>query len=253
MGLVRCPCLMKYVFCALMAMVLLLNSCIDGEEEIFVHANGSASLRVKYQVPGMIFSAEDADELVALVGEEVGGNEALRLVTNRVDSEKGQRVIRIEVETDSVMELDGMFDEISPQGGVEQSKTDKLWRCLLGKMDVKVDGLSVGITRKVDLEPLLNEYLGEKSASLLGESEFRYAIHLPETVEQSNAHEMTAGGRTLKWRYKLSECKKKPIVMDLQVPILLPWWVKAGACGLVLLALGGGYVFFQKRSKKRIA
>jgi hypothetical protein len=245
---------MKYVFCSLMAMLLLLlNSCIDGEEEIFVHADGSASMKVKYQVPGIIFSAEDADELVAIVAEEIGGNDALRLITNRVDTEKGVRVIHIEVETDSVMELDGMFDDVSPQGGVERSKTDKLWRCLLGTMDVKVEGLSAGITRKVDLEPLLNEYLGAKSASLLGESEFRYAIHLPETVEQSNAHEVTAGGRTLKWRYKLSECKKKPIVMDLQVPISLPWWVKAGACGLVLLALGGGDVFFQKRSKKRIA
>jgi len=237
-----------------MAMVLLLlNSCIDGEEEVFVHADGSASMKVKYQVPGMIFSAEDADELVAIVGEEVGGNDALRLITNRVDTEKGVRIIRIEVETDSVMELDGMFDGISPQGGVEQSKSDKLWRCLLGNMDVNVEGLSVGITREVDLEPLLNQYLGKKSASLLGESEFRYAIHLPETVGQSNAHEVTAGGQTLKWRYKLSECKKKPIVMDLQVPISLPWWVKTGACGLVLLVLGGGYVFFQKRSKKRIA
>lgn len=245
---------MKYVICALMAMLLLLlNSCIDGEEEIFVNADGSASMKVKYQVPGMIFSAEDADELVAIVADEVGGNESLRLVTNRVDTEKGQRIIHIEVETDSVMELDGMFDEVSAQAGVEQSKTDKLWRCLLGKMDVNVEGLSAGIIRKVDLEPLLNEYLGEKSASLLGESEFRYAIHLPETVTESNAHEVTADGRTLKWRYKLSECKKKPIVMDLQVPISLPWWVKMGAGVFVLLVLAGGYVFFQKRSKKRIA
>lgn len=248
------PSSMKYVFCSLMSMMLLLlNSCIDGEEEIFVNADGSASMKVKYQVPGMIFSAKDADELVALVGKEVGSHAGLRLVTNRVDSEKGQRIIRIEVETDAVMELDGMFDDVSPEDDAEQSKTDQLWRCLLGEMEVNVDGLSVGVIRKVDLAPLLNEYLGEKSASLLGESEFRYVIHLPEAVKQSNAHEVTADGRTLKWRYKLRECKKKPIVMDLQVPISLPWWVKAGACGLVLLTLAGGYVFFRKRSKKRIA
>lgn len=245
---------MKYVICALMAMLmLLLNSCIDGEEEIFVNADGSASMKVKYQVPGMIFSAENADELVAIVADEVGGNEALRLITNRVDTEKGQRIIHIEVETDAVMELDGMFDAVSPQAVVEQSKTDKLWRCLRGNMNVKVEGLSAGITRRVDLEPLLNEYLGERSVSLLGESEFRYTIHLPETVEHSNAHEVTDDGRTLKWRYKLSECKKKPIMMDLQVPISLSRWVKLGAGSLVLLVLGGGYLFFQKRSKKRIA
>ena len=51
---------MKYLIFALMAMMMLaLNSCIDGEEEIVISADGSASMKVKYQVPGMIFSAED--------------------------------------------------------------------------------------------------------------------------------------------------------------------------------------------------
>ena len=246
---------MKYLFCFLLALLpMFLSSCkIDGEEEITVREDGSAHLTMRYEVPGMIFSDKAANDLVATLDKELGNQEDVRLITNRVDLEKGQRVIHIEFEVDAGADLDGLLDEpdaSSDTGGGGEQKSDKMLRAIVGELSAQIEGLSVGVTRKVNLEPLLDEYIGKQGASMLGDFEFRYTVHLPMAVEQSNAHQVLDGGKTLKWRYFLREMKQEPIVMAGTVPIPLPWWVYAlvglALCLVLSLIFWGCKKFRQK-------
>jgi len=240
---------MKYAFFSLLAIVLtLLNSCIDGEEEVFIKADGSARVKAVYRVPGMIFSAEDAEELRTNITEEVGKEKHLKLLTNTVEKENGTRVITVELEIDNMMELEGALAVHTP--GVKPSKADKMLHAIMGNITVTLRGLSADLTREVDLASLLEGQLGRSGAAMLGESEFRYTVHLPEAVEESNAHTVENGGLTLKWRYRLSECLQKPIVLHMVAPIPLPWWIYAvGIVVLLLLALGV-WKFVRSRARR---
>lgn len=247
---------MKYLFFSLMAMLtLVLTGCkIDGEEEITIHDDGSAHLKMRYEVPGVFLSAQAADQLIATFDNELGHKDHLNLITNRVDYQKGQRIIHLEFEVDAEADLDGLLevDDGGDDGGGEK-KSDQLLEAIVGDLDAKIEGLSVGITRKVNLQPLLDEYMGKKSATMLGDFEFRYILHLPKSAEQNNAHQVMDGGKTLKWTYLLREMKKKPILMTVTAPIPIPWWIYAGVgfAGCLILA----FVFWgvKKFRQKSIA
>ena len=235
---------MKYVIFSVLALVVvLLNSCIDGEEEVWIRGDGSARIKAVYHVPGVLFSAEDATALVKSIHDEMQKEESIKVITNRVERKEGYRVITIELETDDMMGLDEALSKNKPGEGSQ--KSDKMLNAILGEMHVVQDGLRVRFQRRVDLAPLLDG----KSPTMLGDSEFRYIIHLPKAAESNNAHVVEDGGRTLRWIYKLGETKQKPIVLEMVAPIPLPWWVY-GAGGLVVVLLVAGGVFLWRRSRQ---
>ena len=121
---------------------------------------------------------------------------------------------------------------------------------IVGSITVKMHGLSAALTREVDLGPLLDEHLGQNGASILGDSEFRYTVHLPEAAESTNAHELTNSGRTLKWFFKLSECKAKPIKLTMVAPVPLPWWLYALICLVLLLLVWGAWKLVALKSRR---
>jgi hypothetical protein len=238
----------RVLFSLLALVVFLLNSCIDGEEEVFIEADGSARVKAVYRVPGMLFSVEDAEELKTNIIEEVEKQKHLKLITNRVDKENGNRIVTIEIETDDMMALEGALAEHTP--GVNPSKADKMLHAIMGNITVSLHGLSADFSREVDLRPMLEENLGKGSATILGDSEFRYIVHLPKAVEQSNAHFIENGGKTLKWAYKLRECAQKPILLKMVAPIPLPWWVYAVVTVVLLLLVWGAWKWVALKSRR---
>lgn len=231
---------MKQVLILFLALLpMLLSSCIEGDEEIFLNADGSARMKAVYSLPAIIFSDKDAAKLQAQITKEIGEEERVNLLTNKVERVNGKQVITIEVETADLLELEDLIDEESDSDDEKGSKSEQILDTLLGEFAFRREGLGAGVNRKVDLEPLLDKFVGERWPSMLGDSEFRYTIHFPEAVKVSNAHEVTNGGRTVKWRYKLSECREKPIELDMVASIPVPWWVYAGLAVVVILLILG--------------
>ena len=226
---------MRGLFCCLLALgAILLGGCIDGQEEIFIGADGTARVKAIYRMPAMIFSEKDGEDLKATIDQEVGGHENLKLITNKVEKENAERVITLEIQTDDLMAL----GEVLPEhpSDEEVSNADKIWHVIVGRIKVNMAGLSVTMSRDVDLGPLLDEHLGKSSATLLGDAQFRYTIHLPEAAETSNAHEVVNEGRTLKWIYNLSECGKNPISLTMVAPMQWPLWIY-GVAAVLLMAI----------------
>lgn len=217
-------CLIRVLFGLAFAM---LSACIDGEEEITLGADRSARVKAVYRIPSLLLSAEDAEDLRASIQSEVGKEANLRLVTNRVEKQNGKRVITLEIETDDVMGLDGTLGQHDPE--LTKSKGDKILHAIVGRIMINLNGLSAGLTREVDLSPLLAEYLGSNGSSMLGDSEFRYTVHLPEPAQSSNAHQVLNDGATLKWTHKLIDCREKPIRLMMKTSIPIPWWAYVAA------------------------
>jgi len=244
---------MKYLFVIVVSVwAVLLSSCIEGEEKIVIRKDGSTHLKMRYQVPGVIFSAKDGQELVEILDKELGHQEHLTLVTNQVTLERGVRIISIEIDTEPGADLNGLLESPNDEGE-EEGKSSKMLHALIGDISTQVDGLSVGVVRNVNLQPLLDEYVGKNSATLLGDSQFSYTVCLPEPVLETNADEVSADGKVLKWRYRLSDTKKRPISMRLVAAIPIPWWVYTIGGVLVLLVIGGLVAWVKKIRKKSVA
>jgi len=240
---------MRFLVWIILALALpMLNSCIDGEEEIFLGADRSARVKAVYRIPSVLLSAEDAQDLRESIQSEVGKEENLRLITNRVEKQNGKRVIILEIETDDVTSLDGTLGQHDPS--LKKSKGDKILHAIVGRIMINLDGLSADLTREVDLSPLLDEYLGSKSASMLGDSEFRYTVQIPEPAESSNAHQISNDGRTLKWTHKLIDCREKPIRLMMRTSIPIPWWAYA-VVALLLAGIAGAIYLIVRRKSPR--
>ena len=111
-----------------------IQACIEGDEDVWIEADGSAKIRATYRVPAMLLSAKDAEEFKQSVESGIGENPNLRLITNRVDQEKGQRIIRLEIETDNIAELKSLgVDEGSD---VAQTKSGKMLNAILGTIHI---------------------------------------------------------------------------------------------------------------------
>lgn len=234
---------------------LLCQSCIEGDEEIFLNADGSARLRAVYTLPALLFTDQDAAEMQAKIAKEIGEEDKIKLLENTVRRVDGRQVITIEVETGDMVKLEDIIDDLAKTGsGADEekdSKSEQALDALLGEFAFRREGLDAGINRKVDLTPLLEKYLGQKGPAMLGDSEFRYTIHFPKAVKSSNAHEVLDGGKTLRWRYKLSECADRPIELDMVAPLPLPWWIYAAAGAVAVALLAGGWLLLRARAGRR--
>lgn len=226
---------------------VLLGGCLDGQEEMFIGKDGTARVRAVYRVPAAIFSAGDAEQLRKTIAEEIGDHEHLELITNTAGEENGERVITLEIKTDDVMALENALPRHAP--GEKISRADRIWHTLVGKVSVGMEGLSVSMSRDVNLGPVLEKHLGKNGAALMGDAEFRYVIHLPEAAQTSNAHEIVNDGRTLRWTYRLRECGSKPIELRFVAPVPVPWWAYALIALLfVVIAWGVRAVVVRLRS-----
>ncbi|MFK7910985.1 MAG: hypothetical protein AB8F34_10360 [Akkermansiaceae bacterium] len=236
---------------SLVVLCLVIQACIHGEEDVWIEADGSARVKATYRVPAMLLSAKEAEAFKQTVESEIGANKNLSLITNRIDREKGERVIRLEISTDDVTELENMTVDHEP--GVVRTKSDKILHAILGTIELEMDGLNARLKREVDLNPLLEEYLGNNAAAMLSDAEFRYSVHVPKAVASSNAHSVSDDGRVLRWRYGLAELKGQPIVMQMTAPVPLPWWVYAAAGLLVALLLWAAWLLLSRSRNKREA
>jgi len=157
-----------FLFLALLSM--LLSSCIEGDEEIFLNADGSARLKAVYSLPALIFSDEDALQMQAQIAKEIGEEEKVNLLTNTIERVKGKQVITIEVETADLLQLEDLIDDgdgdDTGSGDDEGSKSEQVLNALLGKFAFQREGLNADINRKVDLAPLLEKYLGERGPAM---------------------------------------------------------------------------------------
>ena len=80
---------MKYLLNALLCVaLLLLSGCIDGDEEIFLRADGGARVLAIYRVPTLLLSVQDAEDLRSSIEKEVGSSKISNCLPIRLKSKR---------------------------------------------------------------------------------------------------------------------------------------------------------------------
>ena len=241
----------RFFAVVMVACALSLVSCIEGDEEVFLYADGSGRVVAEYRVPGVLISAEDGVSLQESIRAAVAASEDLELVSSEVVMEEGFRVISMEISSSDVRGLGALGGGEDNDGGLgeEGDKSGDLLAAIIGEMKLGQRGLVLNLQRDVDLSAVLGRYFGEGALSQMGDSMFRYRLHLPSAARSSNAHAVSNGGKTLQWEYRLADSREVPMSMAVQMAMALPWWVYAiGGLVVVVLVvvLAGGVVAWRK-------
>ena len=223
---------------------LLLQSClIEGEEEIWIKADGAGKIRIQYTIP---------TQMIKTMGNPDAYTRAIRDIDERED---GAKITELSFEKVGKQSLFGgstrfilkaEFDDIqqffelvgrNEEGFVSETgaDTDKL-ETIVGDIDLEMNFSRLQAERTVSLEKLLPETI-HKFPNALGQSSFSYIYHLPLPIEETNAHHISEDRRTVKWKFLLKDHVTKPLILRLETSIPLPWWFIAIITILALIVI----------------
>lgn len=203
--------------------VLLISSCLDGQEEFWFERDGSGRLEVEYQLPVFAVAAMGGEaKLENVVRDFFSKQKGIVLDDFVHEKSEAQSVIRIKAHFDSVIELVKLFD--TSAGESSGSLPDPM-RKLLGNIVIVRDGMSVDFKRSIDPSGIIGSGLLAPSREQMEGHHLHYTMHLPSKATSSNAHEVLDDGRTLVWRYPLAEALEHPVETNFIAPIPIPAWL----------------------------
>jgi hypothetical protein len=221
----------------------LLASCIDGREEIWLHADGSGRAEVSYSLPAAAAKLQGGDTGVQRMIEGFLKDTPAISTSNCEVTTVGDRMhIRVQTTFDSALEL----KDISM--GAALNKLPSSATGLTGDFKVDVRGLTVDFSRTIKAGEALPG-AGFMPVSRFKDRQLTYIIHLPEAATDSNATRIEDSGRTLVWDFPLAVAIQGPVVTRFTAPVPLPRWAAAtGWVSAALVVLLAGRKLFRRKA-----
>jgi hypothetical protein len=223
---------MRYIFRMLAPVVaVLLVSCIDGREEIWLNADGSGRADITYDLPAAAAGFKGGEDGVRkMLGDFLKSTPALKNPTFEVTTHDGRLKIHVQTSFASALEL----KDLSKSSSMEKLPSSASG--LTGYTTVNVDGLTVDFARTIDAGSAL------PGSFFLPASQFEnrglsYIIHLPGPAIDSDATRTEDEGRTLIWDFPLTQAIKGPVTTRFKARIPVPTWVY-GSAGAVIFTVG---------------
>lgn len=240
-------CLQMYRLIAIAA-ALLLSSCFDLHEEVWVEKDGSGRFAFDYRVP---------TSALFVVGGEEGIRKRLDTLTTEIPDLKldyfeltedgNESRLQLLLSTDSVLALKNIqsseFYKDMPKSGMDLS----------GDVEVEIDGLDISLSRAIDIKGAVGFAALSISRKDRAERKVQYIYHLPSAAKTHNADRVENGGKTLIWERSLGEALKEPIVTEFSARIPIPWWAYAAVTAIVLIIIYGIYRIIRKVRMKNQA
>lgn len=228
-----------------LVMAILLVSCIDGHEELWLNADGSGRADVSYTLPAIAAKFQGGEEGVrTLLAKFLQNTKGLTTSSHEVVTEGDRLKIRVKASFNSVLELKKI------------SKSDPLKKLpssangLAGRVKISREGRTLDFSRTISPGTAL------PGAVFLPASQFKdrrltYILHLPSAPIESNATRTEDGGHTLIWDYSLAAAVKTPITTRFKAKIPIPTWMVVSVGTVALAASSLGFLIFQKCRKRR--
>ena len=223
---------------------LLLQSClIEGEEELWIEADGAGKIRIQYTLPTqMVKTMGNPDDYIRAI-REIDENEDGARVTALSFDEVGKQSLFggssrfiLEVEFDDILQFFELAER-NEEGFVSETGTDTdNLETIVGEIDIEMDFLSPRVERTISFEKLLPKTV-HKFPNALGQSSFSYTYHLPLAIKETNAQYVSEDRKTVKWKFLLKDHVTKPLVMKLETTIPPPWWLIAIITILALIVI----------------
>ena len=218
--------------------LVILHSCIEGEEEIWIDGDGSGKLRAHYRIPSIALKQlgepEDFIRAIKLVDEAEEGIEVQNVTFEII---KGKGVFHLEATFENALDLLEISDR-NRSVFVEEAEADpEQLDALTGDINMGIEGIHVNFTRAVSLGPVFPSMV-QRSPTMLGPSAFSYTIHFPAEVIETNAPNISEDRRTVSWEFLLKNYVDQPMLMTAKTKLPIPWWAWAVLAALLLMFAG---------------
>lgn len=225
--------------------VAMLSSCLDGHEEYWINRDSSGRLEARYLLPSVAIANMGGEAAMRTKIENYfAGQKTVSMKHLSLSNQQGSVILDIKVEFTQASDFIALLN--GGAGDTTDVEPDAL-DMLLGKMTANREGLSIAIQRDVDIRKLFPQGLFKLTGEQTRDRNLEYIIHLPVIPHTSNAHEITDGGKTLRWNYPLSQALQEPLFLKVLAPIPIPSWI----FGIIALLLCGGFFWIWRKTKKR--
>lgn len=220
----------------------LVASCIDGREEVWIHADGSGRAEVLYSLPAAAASFQGGETGVQrLIEGFLRDAPAIHSARCEVTTADDRLHIRVRAAFDSALDL----QQISTSGSL--SKLPAPATGLAGDVRVLRQGLGVDFSRTITAGEALPGFRFLPESRVAGHR-LTYLIHLPAAASESNATRTEDDGRTLIWEIPLATALRGPVVTRFKAPVPVPLWVVATGCGIGVLGVFLVWKLFRAKS-----
>lgn len=228
----------------LLGLSLLLSSCFEIREEIWINSRGGGRIQIDYSLPRAAIAPLGGEPGIrSQVEDLLQDAPELRLDDLQITEEDDQFLIHAELSTDSMISLLDLSE------GEALKDLPEAATKLIGQFQLERVGTDFAFERRVDVGSALG------FAALIIPKEDRterrmtYIIHLPTTARSHNATRTENDGQTLIWDNSLGEAIQNPTTMNFTAPIPLPWlWIITALIVLLILSA----VLFRRWRRRRL-
>ena len=228
-----------------------LAGCIEGEEQIWLSADGSGRIEARYKMPSAVAKRIGEPAELVRVLQEAAERDPHVEITDLTHTTEGGGI---------TLTFAGTFDNLNKLASFPQrqlrdaSKPDKRVQAevLFGESAMVISDENITYDREVDISWLLQSTPATKSIAkmpaLFGKSSLRFILNLPGEAQESNASSQSEDKLRLEWNFLLKENTTGPMPMTARaaLPASKPPW-------LFLLAILPLVFFVQNiRSRKKL-
>lgn len=204
--------------------IVVLSSCVEGDEEVWINDDASGYIVATYKLPKIalrqIGDPENFIKALTLIDEKEMMIEITQL---SFEIKSGRAIFHLEVKFDDARELLSITERNRSLFSAETKTDPKYLDSILGDINFRFDGLTPAFDRLV-IPNKIFPLMVNKRPKMLGSATFRYCIHMPTKVKDTNAHSISEDGKTVTWIFRLKNHFEDPISMKLRSERLLPNW-----------------------------
>lgn len=229
----------------LAAPVLLLSSCIDSREEIWLQRSGGGKARITVSLPSSVVTLRGGPDAVsALIDELLAVHPTITAVEKHITTEDKRATVDVSFRFGSALDLSSTM-----ANAAADPKIPAAVRHIMGRTTLQQDGLALTGERIIDVGKAIPG--SSFFASSGTDHRLQTIIHLPLTPTEHNATRVENNGRTLIWDIPLSTALRAPHIQRIRVRAPAPL-VAAISITATLMALAALF-FWRKRSRLRKA
>lgn len=225
---------------------LLVSSCLDSHEEVWINADASGKARVQLSLPISAVIANGGEkEIRSMIMDYFESTPAFTSYTLETSTLKDQ--LRIDV----TMTFNNAFDLKDSISSPEFQKLPDAANDLLGKFKAEIQDRNLTFHRQIDLTKTIpgSVFIPDEQ---LKDHKLVTIIHLPKAASSHNAHSIENSGKTLIWSTPTATAFRDPLSQSFIMPLPIPW-IKIGSIALAVIVLVGGGGFYIFKRKKMAA
>jgi hypothetical protein len=230
----------------LLMAVILIPSCIDGQEEYWIEKNGSGRAEIRYTLPNSVANMQGGNErLHKIVSDFLKNTPAISQSSCEIITEESTTRVQIHARFDSALKL----AEIANGPGIKSLPTAA--NHLVGEIQAQRHGRTVELTRTAAPAMAIPGVFWMPSSSLDG-YKLTYIVHLPARASEANATRVDDGGCTLRWEIPLAQTINAPLVTHFKMDLPIPWtpFFAMGLPMFLLIFLGFSRIKNARKPRK---